>query len=209
MGRALHNDESVEVPGAFTRLYNDEMHSMIIAVDSACRELYRRDTATLGVFFGNNSQWNKSELLPRRDASPRCAQLCSVLRTLQLLQTDIVHEWSSSVTAGKTLNRVIIKSDCRFLVQSMTKDIFKWAEKDYTDAGGKQMWNRDLYKHITDMIHTLERDNGLKVLFWRVDRGHNQDAHRLANAVFDNHRIWNYREIDEDYEENSDDDITD
>lgn len=47
------------------------------------------------------------------------------------------------------------------------------------------MLNRDLHKGITDMIQTLGREKNLTVMFWGVDRGHNQDADRLANAALD------------------------
>lgn len=105
MGRALDSNESVEVPGAlFTHLCDDEMQSMIVAVGGACRrENGRRHArAALGVFFGNNSRWNKSELLPRRSAYPSSAELCAVLRTLRLLQTDIAREWRSFTTEKKS-----------------------------------------------------------------------------------------------------------
>ncbi|KAK7752243.1 hypothetical protein SLS62_005777 [Diatrype stigma] len=201
LGRALGSDESVEVPGVFTRLYNDEMHSMIIAVDGASRDRDSRSArAALGIFFGNNSPWNKSELLPPRIIDIGCPELCAVLRTLRLLQTDIVHEWCSSITTDETLNRVIIKTKSDHMVQNMTEHIFEWAERAYIRPGKPKIY-QELYGRIADMILTLDREKNLKVLFWSVGREHIQDANRLANAPFNGHPLWDYRVGDEGYDE--------
>lgn len=197
--RALDNNscKSVEVPISFTHLSGDEQHSLIVAVDGACRKNGRPGArAALGIFFGEGSPWNRSELLPLCDATSQRAELCAVLRTLELLRDQISYIWSRAVTAQKNLNRVIIKSDSDYMVQSMTRYINKWVENDYTNARGQPVHNQDLFKKIMAMIHKLDEEKNTKVLFWGVGRKYNQEADRLANAAFDADDIltWDHQQ---------------
>ncbi|KAF2964418.1 hypothetical protein GQX73_g9147 [Xylaria multiplex] len=177
--------------------------------------------ASLGVFFGEGSPWNKSELLPTRDANEQRPGLCAVLRALQIIDKFVAHEWEAFITTGNALRRVIIKSDSSYLVQSMTKCDFGrvgvrqpiqnrvlidelW--RLITRLGVQQpiqnrdiieeIQNQDLTEELWRLITRLDREKQIKVLFWQVFPEENMDAHELANAALMTVRapIWDFRD---------------
>ncbi|KAK8093394.1 hypothetical protein PG997_000079 [Apiospora hydei] len=183
VGRPLDDDESVELPMVLTCLADDPNHSIIVAVDSACRNNGRPDArAALGVFFRADSKWNRSEVLPPEDATSQRAELCAALRALELIHQAVAHEWEASITCGYPLKRVILKSDSSYLVSSMTEWIFGWREHGFTTARGKRVQNRDLF---TDLLNWIGLLDDIQIQFWLVRREHNRDADGLANAALD------------------------
>lgn len=195
VGRALDADESVEVPMVLTHLYDDEFHSFIVAVDGACRNNGQPSArASVGVFFRDNSKWNKSEVLPLRDTTSQRAELCAALRALQTIHNFVAHEWQHSITTGKALKRVIVKSDSNYLVQGMTEWITKWLGNGFTNARSQPVENQDLIKKLWALITRMSEQKKIQVLFWKVPREDNADADRLANAALDapGAAIWDY-----------------
>ncbi|TGJ87518.1 hypothetical protein E0Z10_g1259 [Xylaria hypoxylon] len=196
VGRALDDDETVEVPMVLTHLCLDESHSFIVAVDGACRNNGQSDArAALGVFFREGSDWNKSEVLPPHDTTSQRAELCAALRALQTIDESVAHEWQYSINTGKALKRVIVKSDSNYLVQSMTEWIFKWLDNGFTNARSQPVVNQDLMKALWQLIKRMDGEKKIKVLFWKVPREKNEHADRLANAALDATRasVWDYR----------------
>ncbi|KAI0521294.1 ribonuclease H-like domain-containing protein [Xylaria bambusicola] len=196
LGRALRSGETIEVPMTLTRLRDDEFNSLIVAVDGACRNNGQPDArAALGVFFGDDSSWNKSDRLPHRDASSQRAELCAALRALKTIGNLVAHEWKHHITSGRTLDRVIVKSDSAYLVNGITEWIFKWLDNGFTNARSQPVQNQDLFKELLHVINRLGREKRIRVLFWHVMREQNADADRLANAALDAFQapVWDYR----------------
>ncbi|CAJ2506721.1 Uu.00g079070.m01.CDS01 [Anthostomella pinea] len=202
VGRALDADETIEVGlGPWTQCLVDgsgfnAFNHIMVAIDGACRNNGRADArASLGVYFGkDNSRWNKSEILPAREATSQRAELCAALRALHLVDSYVARERNRSVTDGRTLEKLVIKSDSDYLVQAMTEWIFTWSENDYRDASGSPVQNADLFRRILTLVGKLDQERKLKVLFWKVPRDENMDADRLANAALDTAAAstWDY-----------------
>ncbi|KAI1160609.1 ribonuclease H-like domain-containing protein [Nemania serpens] len=196
VGRALDADESVEVPMVLAHLYDDEFHSFIVAVDGACRNNGQPGArAALGVFFRDDCRWNKSEMLPLRDTTSQRAELCAALRALETIDNFVAQEWTRSITTGKALKRVIVKSDSNYLVQGMTEWILKWLGNGFTTARSQPVENQDLIKELWELIKRMDQQKKIKVLFWKVAREDNADADRLANAALDAPRAstWDHQ----------------
>ncbi|KAI0966875.1 ribonuclease H-like domain-containing protein [Xylaria arbuscula] len=196
IGRALKADEIVECPMVLTCLHRNEMHSIIVAVDGACRNNGQPGAqAALGVFFRAGSSWNKAEKLTLRDTTSQRAELCAALRALKIVYDSIAHEWQHSITAGSALKRVIIKSDSNYLVQGMTEHIVKWRSNGFLNARSQPVQNQELIKEIWQLIKRLQQQKKIRVLFWKVARQDNANADRLANLALDTTRVptWDYR----------------
>ncbi|KAI1304834.1 ribonuclease H-like domain-containing protein [Xylaria venustula] len=196
IGRALKAGETVECPMVLTGLYRNEMNSIIIAVDGACRNNGQPGAqAALGVFFCAGSSWNKAERLPLRDTTSQRAELCAALRALKIVYDSIAREWQHNITAGHALKRVIIKSDSNYLVQGMTEYIVKWRSNGFLNARSQPVQNQELIKELWQLIKRLQQQRKIKVLFWKVARQDNASADRLANAARDATRVptWDYR----------------
>ncbi|KAK8005879.1 hypothetical protein PG991_012176 [Apiospora marii] len=172
---------------------NDPYYSVVVAVDGACRNNGQPSArAALGVFFRRCRQWNKSEILPRADATSQRAELCAALRALQTVRDVVAHEPDYSV-----LKRVILKTDSNYLVSNMTQWTLRWYDNGFTTARGLPVANRDLFEQLAACILHLETTKGIEVLFWHVRREQNRDADRLANVALDAgpdaSSIWDFR----------------
>ncbi|KAI8954168.1 ribonuclease H-like domain-containing protein [Xylaria longipes] len=190
------SDEPLEEPMAFSHLSTDISHTLIVAVDGACRNNGQNNArAALGVYFNTGNRWNKSEMLPLNDTTSQRAELCAALRALQTVNDFVADEWKSSVSGGKKSKRVIVKSDSGYLVESMTEWIFKWRENGFINARSQPVHNQDLFKKLWDTIKCLDEQKKIKVYFWKVSRARNADADGLANAALDASQapIWDYR----------------
>ncbi|KAI1111130.1 ribonuclease H-like domain-containing protein [Nemania sp. NC0429] len=195
VGRALDADESVEVPMVLTHLHGDEFHSFIVAVDGACRNNGQPGArAALGVFFRDGCRWNKSEMLTASNTTSQRAELCAALRALQIVHDPVAEEWEHSITTGKALKRVIVKSDSNYLVQGMTEWISEWLDNGFTNSRSGPVENQDLFKELWGLVQRMGRQKGIEVLFWKVPREENADADGLANAALDDPRAatWDY-----------------
>ncbi|KAI0439237.1 ribonuclease H-like domain-containing protein [Xylaria telfairii] len=178
-----------------TSLLLEESRAFIVAVDGACRNNGRPGArAALGVFFRDGSHWNRSEMLPLRDTTSQRAVLCAALRALKTIDDFVAHEWQHSITEGQALERVIVKSDSDYLVQSMTEWINKWLTNGFTNAKSKPIQNQDLIKELWQLIARMDQQKNIKVLFWRVSG--NTDADRLANAALNATQAptWDYQD---------------
>ncbi|KAK8135119.1 hypothetical protein PG984_007131 [Apiospora sp. TS-2023a] len=187
IGRALDAGESVELDLGLVCLAGDHNHSAVVAVDGACRNNGRSESrAALGVYFGQDYQWNRSEVLPRADATSQRAELCAGLRALQTVRDIVALEWKRSHTGGRhILKRVVIKSDSSYLVSSMTEWIYGWLGNGFKTTRVQPVQNADLFKELFECIREMSEKQNIDVQFWHVGREHNQDADRLANAALD------------------------
>jgi len=155
--------------------------SLVIAVDGACRgngTLGAR--AAMGVYFGDDSDFNQQRLLSSDDrATNQVAELSAGILALETA-LDIKH----MELLKSPLRQVIIKSDSEYLVKGMTEWMLRWRENGFKTAKGTPITNRYLFLNLIQREKQL-RESGVGVRYWYVLRSRNTDADRLANAALD------------------------
>jgi ribonuclease HI len=135
-----------------------------------------------GVYFGSNSEYNVSNLL--KPDTPQTSQRAELMACLVALNQ--IERVAQDVTFTPPLKGVLITTDSAYLVNSMTKYIYKWRENGYTAATESPVVNRDLFYKIDRKLDAMEFGRRqIPVLFWKVDRSDNEDADELAkDAVY-------------------------
>ncbi|CAM6097763.1 unnamed protein product [Calypogeia fissa] len=86
-------------------------------------------------------------------------------------------------------NGVVLVTDSTYLFLSMTTYIHNWSSNGFLDANGRPVVNRQVnprhkyWKGGVSKYWSIFEGRGIKILFWKVDREHNQDADHLANLA--------------------------
>ena len=156
---------------------------LVVFVDGACVNNGRQNArGGYGVYFGSNSEYNVSSLL--KPDTPQISQRAELIACLVALNQ--IERVAQDVTFTPPLKGVLITTDSAYLVNSMTKYIYKWRENGYTAATGSPVVNRDLFHKIDRKLDAMEFGRQqIPVLFWKVDRSDNEDADELAkDAVY-------------------------
>ncbi|TGO83356.1 hypothetical protein BPOR_0660g00090 [Botrytis porri] len=164
--------------------------SLVLAVDGACphngSELAK--TSSLGVFFGPHSPFNMYEKISRNDGvkhTNNYAELMAASFALHLIKnSSLFKEWRANHETGLT---AIIMTDSSYVYDIFTTWIWKWRKNDFEGSNGP-IANKELVQNIDKMIQILKNRN-IEVRFWKVPREDNEEADRLANAVFANKSI--------------------
>lgn len=172
--------------------------AIIIAVDGACRgngTAYAQ--SGYGVFFHKNSGFNRAIKVPtHQHHSNQRAELLAGLEALLLakqIQAQNPRKGTPSYLLpppGPTrkLRRVVIMADSRYLVDAMTRWIFKWKSNGYLNAKGEGVLNQDLFQRLERAVEDLNKLN-VNVQFWHVRREDNGVADALASAALDGRRV--------------------
>jgi ribonuclease HI len=109
--------------------------------------------------------------------------------------TNRVAELRAGITALETvlmlkevdimeLSKVIVKADSEYLVKGMTDRVFKWEKIGYMSAKAAPVMNADLFIRLQNLVLELIQLS-IKVFFWHVLRGRNQEADTSANLAFE------------------------
>jgi ribonuclease HI len=152
------------------------------AVKSAC-----------GVYFGplngpdttygqTNLAWRIPDKPGYRHTSQR-AELHAALGALAAAKRYVVNggQWlCSRCSWDGPVNRVVIKSDSAYLVNSMGLYLQNWVSNGWRTATNAPVKNRHLWEDMMDQVTDLE-DWGAVVQFWHVRRERNREADELAN----------------------------
>ncbi|KAI7348036.1 hypothetical protein KC320_g6861 [Hortaea werneckii] len=165
--------------------------TVIIAVDGACRDNGKPYAkAGYGVFFHrDNHPWNECKKLANAVNTSQQAELAAGLiglrraKRLTLLNTDRCDRPRRPGPMRK-LRRVIIKADSAYLVNAMTKWVFKWRNNNYTNCRGRPVKNAALFRKLDAELQELA-ELGVHVQFLHVRREQNREADLLANAALD------------------------
>ncbi|KAI6915048.1 hypothetical protein KC318_g124 [Hortaea werneckii] len=165
--------------------------TVIIAVDGACRDNGKPYAkAGYGVFFHrDNHSWNECKILFNAAKTSQKAELTAGLiglrraKRLTLLNTDHCGKTRRPGPMRK-LRRVIIKADSAYLVNAMTKWVFKWRNNNYTSCRGRPVRNASLFRKLDAEVQELAELN-VYVQFLHVRREQNREADLLANAALD------------------------
>ncbi|PWY67039.1 ribonuclease H-like protein [Aspergillus eucalypticola CBS 122712] len=97
------------------------------------------------------------------------AELRAVIAALKYLSHD-----------GNTFDSVVVATDSSYVVNNATVWIRKWLTRDWKNAGGRPIKNRDLWEALLKEVRCCYVQ-GREVHLWHIDRLLNQDAVRLAN----------------------------
>jgi ribonuclease HI len=157
-------------------------HSNMIALYTAgsCARNGQPDAeAGVGVFFGRNSRLNGSDKgaaaweKNRVETSQR-AELRAAILALEIIYVRVVSK--------TTITTFVILSDSTYLINSVTKWVYKWKKNGWLTTRGTSVKNQDL---LVELDETLERLWGLgfKVLFLKCAREDNHEAHQLAKMA--------------------------
>lgn len=151
---------------------------IVIAVDGACMgNGLPGARAAAGVFFGKGSTYNTSTILTEPKATNQIAEL-----TAGILGLEQAMEIQRQGLGEEKLYQVLIKSDSQYLVNGMTKWVFKWETNGYQTSKGTPVVNSALFKQLGKLIDQLNK-LGIEVLFWHVPRRYNEQADELANMA--------------------------
>jgi ribonuclease HI len=150
-----------------------------IFVDGACSGNGQRwARAGMGVFFGPRSRHNISQRLHDDPQTNQRAELHAAILAL-----DRVKELLDDDKLETRL--VVVATDSAYLVDGITKWIYKWQDNGWTNARGGDVANREDFETLDELIDELEDDYGVFVKFWKVDRDDNEDADELAREAVD------------------------
>lgn len=167
-------------------------NAIIIATDGACRNNGRAiATAGCGVFFSIDSVHNKCFQLQEARPTSQRAELHAAIYALKKVRNMFAN---GGFAYEGNISEVIIKTDSAYVVNSMTKWISKWRNNGYTNARGLPLVNQDLIQQLDSLCNRLD-DLDVQARFWKVPRGWNMQADKLANAAL-NGSDW--RNFDED-----------
>jgi ribonuclease HI len=155
---------------------------VIISIHGACRGNGTSSArATYSVFFGKDSRYNESGLLPETERQgSNAAVVFAAKRALEIFEDRVAHNLVMA-------DEVIIKTHSSYLTQSMIEDAWDSEKSGYMDADGKKVRNRFL---IGKLHHMIEEAAGpyavTKYLtkFWLVKAEENGEGVPLAEQAF-------------------------
>jgi len=147
-------------------------------VDGACRgDGYVGARASYGVFVSHYAEdLNRKGPVPA--LSPQTNQYAELFATMQAL--EVIHEL---IIAGEDLTHVIIKTDSHHVAQAMSSFIWKWTANGYRNWKGQPLMNGRAFKYVHEKVVLLEKEYGIRVSFYLVERRFNEQANALANAA--------------------------
>jgi ribonuclease HI len=178
---------------------NLEAHgtAIIIATDGACRNNGRADAlAGCGVFFGINSMHNNAFQLDETRPTSQRAELRAAIYALNKVRNMFAN---GGFRNEGYIDEVIIKTDSAYVVNGMTTWIKKWRNNGYMNAKGLPLINQDLIQQLDSLCNRLD-DLGIQARFWKVPRGWNSQADKLANAALDG-TFWKWFSDEEWFED--------
>ncbi|KAF8250957.1 ribonuclease H-like protein [Wilcoxina mikolae CBS 423.85] len=178
---ATYYDDDAELTFITKTNYNyleKQPEMLCISVDGACSNNgYSNARASAGVFFGPHSRYNWSGVLDHNTHSQtnQCAEIFAMIRALRIFNQNR-HEdhWDE-------ISTIVIVTDSDYVFQGITCYVEKWRRNGYQNFKGEALVNRDKFRQLNTLVEDLE-DDGIDVLFWRVNREFNQEADELAKS---------------------------
>ncbi|KAI1012224.1 hypothetical protein LB503_004339 [Fusarium chuoi] len=149
-----------------------DVSSVVIQIDGVCRGNETRYRGAWGVFFGPESQYNKSGLLPP-DApqTSTYAELYALVIALETIRDEV----------PLCPERVFIMSDSSYVAHAFTEYMSVWRQNGRIRAAH---WNFVMeIKGIIDEV-PWSSDRNMEFKFWHAPRELNLDANALANRAF-------------------------
>lgn len=174
---ATPSEVVVESSFGLSMLDRDYADAMVVFIDGCCFRNGKSDASGgYGVYFGQNSKYNVSSPLkgyPRH--TNQRAELAACLVALNQIERINNNEVSPEGYPW------IMITDSAYLVNSLTRYVYKWRGNDYTAATGYAVANRDLFELIDTKLDKMALGRQrIDVVFWKVDRSDNEAADYLA-----------------------------
>lgn len=147
--------------------------AIVVYTDGACAKNGQRGSrAGVGVFFGENSEYNISEPLEGTKQTNQRAEMTAVIRALTTIYS-----------MEKKVSDVVILTDSQYTRTGYYDWMPKWKRNRWKTSSGTDVLNRDLWEEL-DKTAELVKECGMAFLIKWV-RGHageygNEMADRLA-----------------------------
>ncbi|OWO98648.1 NADH-ubiquinone oxidoreductase 78 kDa subunit, mitochondrial precursor [Marssonina coronariae] len=150
--------------------------TIVLSVHGACREEGTPNSkGYYGVHFGERSSHNEFNKLPRFEKQSRqAAPLYAIKRAIEIVEDE---QW--------TFKTLVIKTHLKYVVDSLSQDVWLWEENNYQNTEGFEVVNRFLIEKIHHMILEAHKERCLRIKLWFVSVGDNKDAILLANKALD------------------------
>lgn len=85
---------------------------------------------------------------------------------------------------NRRLCKLLVITDSKYLVDGISKWIWRWKRNDWTATSGAPVSNKRAFKELDRLVNVLE-DRGTDVWFWHVSRDLNREADRMAKGRLD------------------------
>lgn len=168
----------VNLPHFVSRCADILEDSVVVAIDGACKSDEGNTTASFGVWFGASSLYNTSGVLP--------TGLLQTLQSAELYALKIalttVRDKISGAPARKALNEIVIKTKSKYILESLTKDIWKWEVNKFRTARRLPVVNSEALKEIQGLMVEFE-GKGVAVRIWLVEGKYNEGAAGLVRST--------------------------
>jgi ribonuclease HI len=145
-----------------------------IIIDGACAGNGTQNArAAMGVYFGPDSRYNLARLLVGGPQTSQRAELNAAILALKRVRTLVNNGRLST-------GMVVLVSDSRYVVGSMTEWVYKWRNNGWENVRGLPVTNQADFQELDDLIDELDDTFNIQVKFWRVGRCYTQEADDLA-----------------------------
>lgn len=147
------------------------MDDIIVFTDGACTANGGKNAkGGIGVYFPNAELENISEKFTQSPITNQRAELSAIYKALKL------------ITDKLEFNKIIIITDSRYSIKSLTEWIKNWEKNEWKTANKKPVKNLDLIKPIYSILKKY--DNRIKFNHVRSHTG-KKDFNSLGNAMAD------------------------
>ena len=160
-----------------------DQHFVSVWTDGACSNNQNRNAASagIGVYFGPNSPLNISEHLPGIAQTNQRAELCAVIRALEIMRNK----------------NLIIVSDSNYVIKGATEWMENWKKNGWKNSKNEPVANKDLWIKLELLLQgcdgtcvgicTKKCNNIKRVVRFKWVKGHslepgNIEADKLAVA---------------------------
>ncbi|KAL2066652.1 hypothetical protein VTL71DRAFT_2724 [Oculimacula yallundae] len=170
----VHGSHTVEDVYAGLRRLEDDPNSIIVAVHGTSIPVNRTPQAGYGVFISDFArQLNRSGRVPTFvEQTADFAETFAAIQALEVIYT--------LAFTGQNISHVVIKTNSKFLVTSMTDLVWTWAERGFKNSRGQPLANGGPLSALHDKALLLEKKYGIKVSFCQVSWEYNEVAATLA-----------------------------
>ncbi|KAI0142219.1 ribonuclease H-like domain-containing protein [Xylariaceae sp. FL1272] len=159
------------------------VYTMVFKVDGGCRRNGQdRPLGAAACCLVNRSgriKYYKVQRLPLHSTpTNQRAEIAAIILALEWA----LERYNESDTYPRM--KIIIKSDSKYAVNSMSEWIYKWASNGWVNSAGYEVANRDLIQEASDLDDRLKELGSVRYEW--IPRAENQDADRYCNESLDN-----------------------
>lgn len=157
---------------------------LVIYADGACRNNGAPGaSARIGVYVGPNHPVNQSGRVVGEAQTNQVAELTAMITAVRV-GMSLVRDISFS-PIGCLLTGLVVASDSEYACEGISKWIWKWRETNYKDVR-----NASLFRKLDEVTVASEAE-GFQISFWKIPRGDNVHADRLARKAVEGMALGN------------------